>query len=395
MGMASSQARLLELTARIHDTTLQAQHIMNDKILLATQKDQLFQDYCDKLDAKKIQIATGFNGLSRTYVDATFDNVCKYDPTRTQQYALKLADTGKIVVDSDVANKYKYFSNDRYAFAWAMLGLGGQFNWELDKDGHETYYLDGSQGQYLGVNTDVSGGENYEFNTHLLMTEVEEIVYNNHQDNLSGNLKSAYEKYNEAEPGSSEQWDAFLEFRENLYSSYGGEIYQYMILDKSDNENRDPENGQIVAGFPENFSEIKSEFDYYLRLFDEIHSAGGCVCVDDYAGEDGTNNEWFNQMINSGTMLIDMWVDSRTGWQETSLATCTTNNYIQEVQDETDLKKIEAEYEYELDIINSKDSKFDQDLKNLETEKKALETERDSLKTVISENEERTFGIFS
>ena len=54
MGMAASQARLLTLTSRLHDVEYKAQNIESQKIALATQKDELYQNYCDALDAKKM-----------------------------------------------------------------------------------------------------------------------------------------------------------------------------------------------------------------------------------------------------------------------------------------------------------------------------------------------------
>ena len=68
---------------------------------------------------------------------------------------------------------------------------------------------------------------------------------------------------------------------------------------------------------------------------------------------------------------------------------------MQEVNDETDLKKAEQEYEYELGKINKKDTNYDKDLSNLETERTSIKTEMDSIKKVRDDNVERTFGIFS
>lgn len=56
MGMAASQARLLTLTSRLHDVEYKAQNIESQKIALATQKDELYQNYCDALDAKKFRL---------------------------------------------------------------------------------------------------------------------------------------------------------------------------------------------------------------------------------------------------------------------------------------------------------------------------------------------------
>ena len=49
MGMAASQARLLTITARMHDIEYQAQSIQNAKIELATQSDEVYQEYLKTL----------------------------------------------------------------------------------------------------------------------------------------------------------------------------------------------------------------------------------------------------------------------------------------------------------------------------------------------------------
>ena len=58
-------------------------------------------------------------------------------------------------------------------------------------------------------------------------------------------------------------------------------------------------------------------------------------------------------------------------------------------------KKSEAEYEYTLKQIDRKEKKIDNELAKLETERNALTTMYDSVKKVIEDNVERTFGIFS
>lgn len=395
MGMAASQANLLTITSRMHDIEYKAQNIESAKIELATQKDELYQDYCDKLDAKKIQVAVGMNGLTRSYVDATFNTVATYDSSRQQQYALRQADTGRVIVDQKVYEMYKTngFNTDKYAFAWAMLGLGENSSWNTD-DGYG-----GSQGKALGINTDETGGDFESWNgqaSSLLMTDVEQRVFDENAQEGSI-LYGYYQSFLEAEQGddNSAKFEAFTKFRNQLYSEYGKEIYKYMILDKSNPENTEAD-GTVDMDFKDkDWADIQNEFNYYTRLFDEIKNAGGCICIDEFSGGAETNNEWFNSMVNSGRMLIDMWVDNKTGWTETSVATSSTNNYLQEVSDETDLKKAEAEYEYELGLVNAKDKKFDKELSKLETERNALKTEMESIKQVKEDNIKRTFGIFS
>ncbi len=63
--------------------------------------------------------------------------------------------------------------------------------------------------------------------------------------------------------------------------------------------------------------------------------------------------------------------------------------------DSTAVKKAEAKYEKDLKEIDKKDKRYDLTLSKLETERTALTTEYDSVKKVIEDNIDRTFGIFS
>ncbi len=77
---------------------------------------------------------------------------------------------------------------------------------------------------------------------------------------------------------------------------------------------------------------------------------------------------------------------------ETNIATDTN---LQEVSDETKLKKAEAKYEADMRKIDAKDKKFDTDLAAMEAERNAIKTEIETLKTVAKDNVERTFKLFS
>ena len=387
MGMSASQANLLSITSRMHDLEYKAQNIENQKIQLATQKDDLYQNYMDRLDATKIQVASGTNALGgRSYVNATFASVCQYDSLREQQYALRLADSNKVIVSDEVYDMYTdRFDGDKYAFAWAMIGLGESFSWNLN-DGYG-----GRQGEALGVNANQSS---FDLDDTLLMTDVEQKVFDAHSDDSK--LKALFDEFEKVKDSDnmSEKRDAYKNFRNELYATYGKEIYQYMVLDKHNESNQDPDGTRIKGFEDKQWTDVKGEFDYYVRLFEEIQNSGGCVKISDVAQDGDTGNDWFNMMVNSGQVLIDMWSTNKKEWTETSVATSTTNNYLQEIPDTEGQKKAEIEYEHELDIINTKDKNFDRELSKLETERNALKTERDGIKQVKEDNIERTFGIF-
>lgn len=76
----------------------------------------------------------------------------------------------------------------------------------------------------------------------------------------------------------------------------------------------------------------------------------------------------------------------------TSVSTSTT---IQEISDEKELKKAEAQYEADMNRINRKDTRYDTELSQLETERNAIKNEIDTLKNVANDNVERTFKLFT
>lgn len=91
-------------------------------------------------------------------------------------------------------------------------------------------------------------------------------------------------------------------------------------------------------------------------------------------------------------------IDSDTGqsylyhvFEDVSVSNSTK---VQEVSDEVGLKKAEAQYEADMNKINAKDTRFDTELSQLETERSAIKDEIETLETVAKDNVDRTFKIF-
>ena len=393
MGMAASQARLLTLTARLHDVELKAQNIMSQKIALATQKDELYQDYCDALDATSIKVAYWDGGAGTTYVDANYSTLCTYNPDRKKQYALMDNNTGNLIVSEKVAETYDTFGNDKYAFAYAMLGFDTNYNWE---SAGTTSQESGKFVGIIGGGTDGAGSElgyilESDGSYSLYMTECERMAYEDNKATYP-ELEEKYEAIENVD-GKADKQKALDAFRELLYNKCSEAIYDYMNINKQGTKGEDTD-----LKLPETeWSDIKAEFNYYVNLWSAIHDAGGCQVVDPAyeSGEEGNN--WFNNMVESGMVTIRVWDDTGAAksWSDTSVATSTNNNHLQEMQNDKDLKKAEAEYEHELSIINRKDTKYDTELSKLETERTSITTEMESIEKVRDENIERTFGIFS
>ena len=90
--------------------------------------------------------------------------------------------------------------------------------------------------------------------------------------------------------------------------------------------------------------------------------------------------------------MSDSEYNELMGIENTSVA---VNTHVREVSDEKNLKKAEAQYEADMRRINQKDTKYDTELAICENERNALKQEVDSLKTVIKDNVDRTFKLFS
>ena len=132
MGMAASQARLLAITARMHDVEYQAQSIQNAKVQLATQQDDAYRDYMAALDETTLTIKSG-----DALIPATFNNLCSHRRidigSLKESYAIR-DKYGRLIVEDDIAKKYKDFMtkgisnlnkdiNAPQAFAMYMLGI--------------------------------------------------------------------------------------------------------------------------------------------------------------------------------------------------------------------------------------------------------------------------------
>ena len=121
MGLAASQARLLMLTARIHDVEYQAQMIQSAKLQLAIQEDEVYRKYNEALDATTLTFTNDQGAL----IPASFNNLCgeaSINNGLNKKYVFRTGDDDRLIVPSDIYNGYtEYDGNDPYGFAMYML----------------------------------------------------------------------------------------------------------------------------------------------------------------------------------------------------------------------------------------------------------------------------------
>ncbi len=391
MGMAASQARLLSITARIHDVEYQSQAIQNAKVQLSTQSDQVYQEYLEALDATTLTLSSiDPQSGEQSTMTATFNNICsinKLTPASgNANYAL-VTNKNQLILPENVLEGYLSYndavgSGNAYEFAMYMMGtssgtMQGFGSWDT-----------GDASQSL---------EEYEekiYNsTGIQNTKIQDL--HNQLQALVGEDNSIYDTstLEEDKEALAEYNEVMSAYKKALYESCANDIYTQ--IQKDDNSG--------IEGFePEELNQ--EEFNYYVDIYNKIQACNGNVCsIEDFNGSSGdaaNDSEWLTNMVESGLIRIEnCTTDEKTGkiTMDTINPSSDTNfNYTETTSiDKTALAKAEAKYEHDLKEIDQKDKKFDMSLSKLESERTALTTEYDSVKKVIEDNIERTFGIFS
>ena len=377
MGMAASQARLLTITARLHDVEYKAQSIQNAKIQLSTQSDQVYNEYLEALNATSLTITDS----NKNVIQANFNNLCGENAVQTgNQYALKDSN-GRLIVSDDIDFSYHSYMEesgeaDPYLFAMWMLDkssnpdeIKSKYSESESKVASETTYASGKDKELQGILDKASSaaGETFESIDDL------ENSLDDPTDSKYSTLKKYAENYRSTE--QSYRYKLYQQNAEDIFTGGGSDAVDF----------------------------DQDKFNYYTNIFKQIQAAGDCVSIADYNGPDGdaaNNSDWLKNMIECGKITIDIVkTDSKTGEVSFNGTSPSSDSYLSytttTTMDKTALAKAEAEYEHKTKQINQKDKKFDNDLSKLETERTALTTEYDSVKKVISDNIERTFGIFS
>lgn len=378
MGMAASQARLLTITARMHDVEYQAQSIQNAKIQLATQSDEVYQDYLDALDATTLTVKDS-NGNT---ISANFNNLWGRNAVDTviNKYAIQ-DEHGNLIVSEDIKEAYDNYMTDKggntsspYAFAIYMIGgtesvqLG-----ELENDCDEVYAEISNDPEITATNP------------YKSIASAKKDM----KDILDG------KDYNDLKEEDQKKYDKAEKTYYNLmYTNYAEKIYNKNV---GANSADDYENYGI-----EEYN--STDFNYYVNIFRQIQACGGCVSITSFDGDLGgdaaTDGDWLKNQLENGRFSIStINTDKKTGEVDVTTTSIATDTFVGTTTttsiDKRAYAKAEAEYEYETKQIDAKDKKYDNELSKLETEREALKTEYDSVKKVISDNIERTFGIFS
>ena len=396
MGMSASQARLLTITARINDVEFQAQSIQNAKIQLANQSDRVYEDYIAALDATTLTLTSiDTTSGATSIITANFNNLCsrrRVAAANGEEYALRDR-YGRLIVEDDIVDAYEDFkefgatSYDRSAHSFAMFMLGIEDGENPDIDD----IIDAEEASY-------NSRKDSDPDLKALHGAVEEIV--NSIDDYSAS--SIYDTNHVEDYGTAEQKQAYKDamnaYREKLYSKGNSGVIYGLATGKLSNPNiTKTDNYNATEDFNTGL------YNYFVSIYKQIEACGRCVSIEDYNGPDGdaaSNSDWLQSMIKSGQItLYTTEYDKNTASYKMNAASPNSESVVAFTEtsaiDKTAVAKAEAKYEHEMKQIDKKDKEFDLDLAKLDTERQALAKQYDSLKTVIDENIEKSFGIFS
>ena len=408
MGMAASQARLLCITARIHDVEYQAQSIQNAKTQLATLSDAAYQEYLRELDDTTLTINTIDANGAKQHVIATFNNLCSRNRVKSadgKEYAIR-DKSGKLLVEQEVADGYKNFKadgsgvgyKDAQAFALFMIN---ECDYHSYSNGREEEQKTGEKAVQHAEETTyekLKADNKTLENKHDAVLKIVKDAYNLCTDKLGMTedqltiYDNQFVENSKDKEIQKEYKEAMASYKESLYGSKAGEIF--VIANESNLAGQD-------FDIEEDFN--YDLFNYYVSIYKQIEACGGCKSISDFDGFNGdaaSNEEWLSAMIQSGQFSIEIVdKDKKTGlidMRGTSPSSDISLSYSATTEiDSRAMRKAEAKYEHNLSKINAQDKKYDLSLSKLETERTALTTQYDSLKKVIDDNIERTFGIFS
>lgn len=460
--MAASQARLLSITARLTNNENSGQSISYSKQRLADQTQQITNEYNEALNTTKLTVLTGFNGSDATYTDISYETMTgKQMAANTKQYVV--TDTkGRILVTEDIANAYKQSAGNYNQFlaklgysqsdmqvqnvaktnksdkadavqkihdAWdkyfASVGI------ECDDDDHKGFLEEYKWTNVLDTN---DKGEFLDQKGNVISSD--EVASKGYSSVGSGYVSRAVIGKDGTATGEYQaiNYEGTSDESKQLYDYAMAITEAFMRTEESLNENAVDSNGNVIKDKNGNpiklskfnqayvigdyksaiFSDNKAELNYYKNIYDKMQSSGyftytntPATAKDDpehykYAsvgtGTAGNvqksplkDNTVFEAALRDGSLRLEYY---STTSKEFKTTTISEDNCIQEVADERAIARAESKYNQDMQDLENQDKKLDLELKKLDTEHSALQTEYDSVKNVVDKNVENSFKTF-
>ena len=128
---------------------------------------------------------------------------------------------------------------------------------------------------------------------------------------------------------------------------------------------------------------------YYEQIFNAINAAGGCT---DITTENAKSGSWLTNMVKNAQVVLATFDNDK---KELDNITASSNVGLREISNDREITKADSEYEADMEAINSKETKYNTQLNQLESERNAIKTEIESLKQIREDNISSSFKLFS
>ena len=212
-------------------------------------------------------------------------------------------------------------------------------------------------------------------------------------DNFINQLMSAYESAGGAtRTNTSNNETQFLTVDKNS-AEYKAYLAAQAKLDAAvaDYDSAVDTNNQIFT------AEQEAQIEFYDTIFSSIAEKGWT------ANDNVEDSDYLNQMLQNNLYTItsvsreeecdcEKGIHKFINSYDTDIATNCSN--IFQVNDSDIREQALAEYEYKKNLINSKETRSDTRMKDLETEQSAINQMIQGIESVRNDNVERTFSIF-
>lgn len=168
----------------------------------------------------------------------------------------------------------------------------------------------------------------------------------------------------------------------SLSENYNTVVKEFIIENMIANTG-EPKYAWVDENDTSNNGNADAKAQWYTNMFNRMKQGYKAI-------ENGlaSSPEWIEFALESGLVHMEQ-VDKSFNWKSLNYRTCST--ITEETENAEAVAKAEAAYNKAMKDIDAKDSMYDMELKNIDTEHTALQTEYETIKSVITKNVERTF----
>lgn len=471
MGMAASQARLLSITARLTNNENSGQSISYAKQRLSDQTQQITAEYNEALETTKLTVLTGFNGADATYTDISYTVMTGPEmAANTKQYVV--TDTkGKVLVTKNIAEAYQKANGNYNQFlanvggysqvditaqktykdvkdrteeqkkteqqiheAWdkyfATIGInlgdnehdfGFSFTETVDENGG--YAIGQGYVGYARIEKNADGSNKYEQAVDSNKNKIyqtdddgnEVLDDNGEKIPVYDTSKPVYAKDKDGKriydpinyEGTTDEQRELFDYAMAITEAYlrnnnGGQDKDYNLQYNQDllKTANNADNKSMLTYYKNIFTKMQSSgyFTYTNTPADAVkdpehfkYSSKGTGTAGNVEKSPLKDNTVFEAALRDGSLRLEYYSTTSKSFKTTTIS---EDNCIQEVADERAIAKAESKYNQDMQDLENKDKKLDLELKKLDTEHSALQTEYESVKNVVDKNVQNSFKTF-